>query len=111
MTTDVLEGIIIDASHLSAADLDVAILHFAAFMGYEYVDTEILDREFHLYQNGDMPDDFTDVENFFFSFQEDLAWQVESAVDWLNDRIAADNYYFMVDDNSLYYWKVDDEND
>lgn len=79
-------GIIIDQSHGDAMTLDKRIIDMALEWGYE------LDEHFP-YDQGDLSDgDYADM----------LREYADESVDYMNNKIAGDGKYFIVDDNSLY---------
>ena len=87
-------GVVLDSSYMSATDLDRRILAFAQGYGFRYVGT---------WPNG-APYSPGDAE--YVEVLRDLA---DSAVDWLNDFAAPEGTAYVVEDNSLYLWPVEDE--
>lgn len=105
-------GIVLDFSHGSAADLDLAVVWYAKKMGWDGGQTDIsqLVSDWDYYTHGETPIDYRDEEDFHISYQEALTFACEDAVEWLNDNIAGDDHhYYVIDDNSLYYWKDNGE--
>ena len=103
-------GIVIDCSHLSAADLDRRILEFAASLGWTggSNDLDQLFSDWDYYTHGETPIDYRDEEDFHISYRDALLTACEDAVDLLNDVFAETGSYYCIDDNSLYYWPVED---
>lgn len=88
-------GVVLDSSHMSATDLDRRILAFAQGYGFRYVGT------WPNAHAGFVPRDAEYAEVL-----RDLA---DSAVDWLNDFAAPEGAAYVVEDNSLYLWPIEDE--
>ena len=88
-------GIIMDGSHESGTYLDIRIIDFAIGFGYQ-VDMHEWNEGKELWAN---KQDLTDWE---FSDLTQAMWEeCQLAVDWMNDQLP-ENYYFFIDDNSLY---------
>ena len=106
-------GCYIDCSHLSASDLDYRVISFAAQLGWtgDKNDLAMLEADWVAYSKGDAPQDYTDEEDFFISYQEALAYACDDAVLWLNEnKFGPENVYWAIDDNSLYLWEDENEN-
>ncbi len=88
----VTTGIIIDASHNSASTLDQRILQYAHALGYGGFDSYLLT-----------------VDVSAEDYAEALYWESERAVDYLNNDHAPEGYAYVVEDNSLYLWSVDND--
>lgn len=104
-------GIVIDCSHLSAADLDCRVVEFAASLGWTggVNDLDLLFSDWDDYNRGVIPPDYSDEEDFIISYREALAFACDDAVEWLNDEMMGpEGVYWTIDDNSLYLWE--DEN-
>lgn len=106
-----IPGIVLDLSHGSAADLDLAVIWYAKQMGWDGGQNDIgqLLDDYDFYTDGRTPDDYTDEEDFIFSFREALTFACDDAVEWLNDNRQDDDHFYVIDDNSLYYWKDNGE--
>ena len=104
MTTET-PGIVLDFSHGSARDLDFAVVWYAHRLGWDGGQTDIgqLSRDWSYYENGWTPIDYSDEEDFHFSYQEALTFACDDAVEWLNSNRVDDYHYYEIDDNSLYY--------
>lgn len=85
-------GCVIDGSHWNSQDFEVAILRFATSYGYD-VDMKKIEDDY--YNINDL--EGHDYEDFLQSLWEES----ELAVDWMNDQLP-ENYYFYIDDGSLY---------
>lgn len=86
----VLSEIVLDYSHGSAIDLDVAIVRYAHSRGYGGFDEHLIEHD-------------TDKEDY----AEALQWESDSAIMWLNDNVADHGSYFVIEDNSLFIEKGD----
>lgn len=103
-------GIVLDFSHGSAADLDFGVVWYAYRLGWDGGQTDIgqLSRDWSYFENGETPIDYRDEEDFHISYQEALTFACDDAVDWLNEQSDDDGSYYLIDDNSLYYWPTED---
>lgn len=90
--TSALHGCWIDRGHDKAMQLDIDIIFLAASFGYETNITQIVDD---LQRFDDMLyEEQADV-------QEALREDAMLALDWMNDGLSSD-LYFYIDDNSLF---------
>jgi len=89
-------GLIIDCSHLSALDLDRRIVRYASVCGYDYAG-EVLDQAAAL---------IDDTDQMVLDAWRDHA---DACLDWLNDVVAADSHAYHIEDNSLYYWPIEED--
>lgn len=108
-------GIVLDFSHLSATDLDFAVIWYAHKLGWDggQNDIPMIAKDWDYYENGETPDDYIDMahadgreydeEDFLISFPEALHFACDDAVEWLNSNRVDDYHYYEIDDNSLYY--------
>lgn len=101
-------GIVLDLSHGSATDLDLAVVWYAKRLGWDggQTDINLLLDDYDFYINGfyaKLPDGYTDIEDFIISFREALTFACDDAVEWLNSNRVDDYHYYEIDDNSLYY--------
>ena len=85
-------GCVIDGSHWNPQDFEIAILRFASSHGYE-VDMEKVEDDY--YNINDLTSH--DYEDFLQALWEES----ELAIQWMNDQVPM-NYYFFIDDGSLY---------
>ena len=99
------QGIVLDLSHGSAADLDFAVVWYAHKLGWDggahFIDQIVKDWDH--WERGETPEDYTDEEDFIISFREALHFACDDAVEWLNSNRVDDYHYYEIDDNSLYY--------
>ena len=86
-------GCVIDGSHWNPQDFEVAILKFATDYGYDGADMELIMADY--YNINDL--EGHDYEDFLQALWEES----ELAVNWMNDQVPM-NYYFYIDDGSLY---------
>lgn len=103
-----IPGIVLDFSHGSAADLDLAVVWYAKKLGWDggQTDINLLIDDYDFYINGiydTLPDEYDDEEDFIISFREALHFACDDAVEWLNSNRVDDYHYYEIDDNSLYY--------
>ena len=83
-------GLLVDESHGSALDLDCRIIQYAEMIA------------------GYRPS--IAVEAMRSAGQwESIHWEADAAVDYMNDHATDGNVVFVVEDNSLYLWSVDDD--
>ena len=80
-------GIILDSSHMSASDLDLRIVMYAHDLGW--------------------PEPVNDERDL--SYADAIRWGADRAVEWLNDHHAPEGAAYVVEDNSLYLWPIEDE--
>jgi hypothetical protein len=86
-------GCIIDGSHWNPQDFEIAILRFAINYGYDDVDMEKVEEDY---------DNMNDLcSHDYEDFIQALWEESELAVNWMNDQLP-ENYYFYIDDGSLY---------
>lgn len=104
-------GIVLDFSHGTSAELDFAIVWYAHKLGWNggVNDINQIVADWDDWEYGRTPSDYSDEEDFIISFREALGMACDDAVDWLNKTVAEDDSYYMIDDNSLYYWKDNGE--
>jgi hypothetical protein len=105
-------GCVIDMNHFSAMDFNQEIVYYARQLGWDGGQTDLshLDSDFIHIINGTVPEDFDGTfGEFEYEYSEMIFFTADNALAWLNDKIAHDDHYFTIDDNSLYYWKVDDD--
>lgn len=88
-------GVIFDGSHQSGTFLDIRVIDFAIEFGYQTDIKEWADAK----QDWEDRDDLTDWE--FTDLTQGIWEECELAVQWMNDQLP-ENYYFFIDDNSLY---------
>lgn len=88
-------GIVIDGSHWSSTDFDIAVIDFAIGFGYQLDMQEWADAK----QDWQDKNDLTDWE--FSDLTQGVWEECELAIQWMNDQVP-ENYYFFVDDGSLY---------
>ena len=86
-------GCVIDGSHWNPQDFEISILRFAISFGYDGVDIDKLENDYH--NINDL--DGADYEDLLQAMWEES----ELAVNWMNDQVPM-NYYFYIDDGSLY---------
>lgn len=84
-------GILIDRSHGSALDLDLAVISYAM----EIAQFE-LDGDYPYERDGIDDGDYADIIRDY----------ADSAVDYMNHKIAGENVVFVIDDNSLFLEKI-----
>jgi len=102
-------GCIIDNSHFSAMNCNLDIIDYARCQGWDggSFDLDMIYSDFIHIERGTVPD-FYNPESFEIDFQETIYYAADQAVEWLNENVVDDGYYYEIDDNSLYLWKVDD---
>ena len=83
-------GCIIDESHGSAVDLDCRIIRYAELVA------------------GYRPSIAVDAMRNAGQW-EPIHWEADAAVDYLNEHATDGNVVFVVEDNSLFIWPIDDE--
>lgn len=106
-------GCLIDTSHFSANDCNLEIIHYARRKGWDggNYDLDTIDSDFIHIVRGTVPTEYEyDSEAFDFDYHQTLCYAADDAVEWLTENVADDGYYYTIEDNSLYYWKVEDEN-
>jgi hypothetical protein len=103
--------IVLDFSHGSARDLDFAIVWYAHRIGWDggSCDIPTLARDWAYYEDGEIPPNYYEEEDFFTLFQDALAFACDDAVEWLNSNCVDDDHYYSIDDNSLFYWRIDED--
>ena len=103
-------GIVIDCSHLSAADLDYRVINMAHKLGWDGGDTDIqqINNDWYHFVNYSIPVNYDDEEDFHISYREALSFACDDAVEWLNETVADTGSFYLIDDNSLYYESVED---
>jgi hypothetical protein len=87
---DLTPGIVLDRSHASALDLDLAIIDYAM----EVVDYEL---------DGEFPYDANSMDDG--DYVEAIRYYADGAVDYMNSRVSG--IVFVVEDNSLFIESVD----
>jgi hypothetical protein len=92
-TVDLPQGCILDRSHASALDLDLAIVRLAELYGFPHLS---------VWPNG-RP--YSPEDEEYPEVMRDLA---DGAVDWLNER-APEGLAYVVEDNSLFLWPIDED--
>ena len=88
-------GIIFDGSHQSGTFLDIRIVEFAIGFGFPIDKNEWQDamKEWELREHlGEWE---------FIDLCEAITEECSRAIEWMNDQVP-ENYYFFIDDNSLY---------
>jgi hypothetical protein len=106
-------GCIIDNSHFSAIDCNLDIINYARRQGWDggSFDIDELNIQSINLSLGTVPPDFDgDLEDFEYDYHDAIYYAADQAVEWLNENVATDGYYYEIDDNSLYYWKIYWEN-
>jgi len=91
-------GIIIDGSHTDDLSFMVAVIEYAADKGL-LIEYDTFQKDVRMLQDGEWDEDIHS------QIAETYYW----AMDYLNDSVAPD-YYYDVDDASLFRWRSDDVN-
>ena len=88
-------GCVVDQSQGSSLDLMVRVISLAEQIGYPVsIDIETATRQ---YKDGS------------WDASEALSWEFDGVLEWLNDNLSAYDHCWFVQDNSLYYEKIDEE--
>lgn len=96
-------GCYIDGSHWNDRDFTVAVIQFASGqLGFEY-DSITLDYDLQRLKSEEC-----DIEEEW-DIDNGIEWLYLQAMDYLNDKCTDGNAFWFVENSSLYYDSVDDE--
>ena len=95
--TNANTGCVIDGSHMSSFDFVVAVIDFAISKGFDDLDIDLYRDDLRRWRDESISDhEAIDV----LDGVDHLYYRV---LDWLNDSVADDDFYWQVEDQCLFF--------